>query len=135
MATKTGVINIGFQGGGTNKPPVEISKSASGRISWEEDVPTGETDFEIACPSLDISACKQIFIMSTQNVTFETNSGTPGEGVDSLTLIANEPYPWWLGAPFVNKITTDITTGVFITNASGATATISFEAIVDTTPE
>ena len=134
MTTKTGVISIGFQGGGTTIPAVQISKSSTGRISWQEDISTGATDSKIECPTLDISACKQIFIMSTQDIIFETNSGTPGAGVDSLTLKANEPYAWWLAAPFVNMITTDITTGVYITNASGATATISFDAIVDTTP-
>jgi hypothetical protein len=133
MATRSGTLTIQYAGGGVNKEST-ITKSSTGRVSWEEDVVTASTDFQINCPTVDISACTMIYILSTQDVVFETNNGTPGEVGETLTLKANEPYVWWTNAPFVNKLTIDITTNVFITNASGATATITFEAILDTTP-
>jgi hypothetical protein len=133
MSAYGGTLTIGFSGGGATKSDT-ITKSSTGRVSFEESVANGQTDFQINCPTVDVSACVMLYIKSTQDVTLETNSGTPGEGVDSLTLKANEPYIWWTGAPFTNVLDTDITTNVFITNASGAAAVVTFEAILDTTP-
>lgn len=124
-------IEISYSGGGAAKSD-SITKTSTGRVSFEESVATASTDFEITCPTVDVSACKLIYIKSTQDVTFETNSGAAP--TDTLTLKANEPYVWWDGAPFVNMITADIITNVFVTNASGAAATVTFEAILDTTP-
>lgn len=129
----SGALTINWSSGGTTKTAT-ITKSSTGRVQCEESVATAETDFEIGLPTVDMSECVAVFINSTQNVTLETNSGTPGEGVDVLTLKANEPYVWWKDAPFTNALTKDITTGVFVTNASGASATVTMEFIMDTTP-
>jgi len=127
----SGTINISYDGGGTTKTDT-ITKSSTGRVSWEESVADDSTDFQINCPAVDVSELELVYIKSTQDVTFETNDGTTPD--DTLALKANEPYVWWTAAPFVNKLTTDITTNVFVTNASGAAATVTFEAILDTTP-
>lgn len=127
-----GTITIAYDGGGTTKSDT-ITKSASGRISWEEDVATATTDGQINCPTVDVSELELLYIKSTQDVTLETNAADASGG-NTLNLKANEPYVWWSGAPFVNMITADIVTNVFVTNASGATATITFEAILDATP-
>jgi hypothetical protein len=128
-----GTFNLQWASGGTNKSCV-ITKSSTGRVQCEENVVTASTDFKITLPTVDVSECVAIFILSTQDVLLETNSGTPGAGVDALTLKANEPYVWWKNAPFTNVLVADIETGVYITNASGATATVTLEFILDTTP-
>jgi hypothetical protein len=127
-----GTITVAYSGGGTTKTDV-ISKSSSGRIAWEEDIATATTDGQVNCPTVDVSELELLYIKSTQDVTLETNAAD-ATGGNTLTLKANEPYVWWLGAPWANVITADIVTNVFITNASGATATVTFEAILDTTP-
>ncbi|HUS39178.1 MAG TPA: hypothetical protein VMX74_06990 [Pirellulales bacterium] len=133
MATaKSSTLSAGFSGGGTTKT-VSITKTASARVSIEEDVATAETDFEITTPLIDISAATLIYILSTQNVTFETNANNAAGG-NTLTLVANEPYMWWTGAPFVNMLTEDIVTNVFVTNASGATAVVTIDVLQDATP-
>ena len=133
MATaKSTTITVGFNGGGLTKTD-DITKTASARVAVEEDVATAETDFEITVPTIDISAATLIYIMSTQNVLFETNANDATDG-NTLTLIANEPYVWWTGAPFVNVLTEDIVTNVFVTNASGATATVTIDVLQDATP-
>ena len=126
-----GTLTISFDGGGTTKSDT-ITKSSTGRVSWEESIADSSTDAQVNCPTVDVSEMVMVYIKSTQDVTLETNDGAAPD--DTLTLKANEPYVWWTDAPFVNKLTTDITTHVFITNASGAAATVTFEAIVDTTP-
>jgi hypothetical protein len=127
----SGTFNLQWASGGTNKS-CEIAKSSTGRVQCEESVANDETDFEITLPTIDVSACVAIFILSTQDVTLETNSGAAPD--DTLTLKANEPYLWWTAAPFDNMLTEDIITNVFVTNASGAAATVTMEFILDTTP-
>jgi hypothetical protein len=128
----SGVITIAYDGGGTNKTDT-ITKSASGRVAWEEDIVTATTDGQVNCPTIDVSELELLYIKSTQDVLLETNAAD-ATGGNTLTLKANQPYIWWSNAPFVNMITLDIVTNVFITNTSGATATVTFEAILDTTP-
>jgi hypothetical protein len=129
----SGTITIQYSGGGLNPEPATITKSSSGRVQWQEDIATATTDGQVNCPTIDVSELVLLYINSTQDITIETNADD-ATGGNTLTLKANEPYVWWTSAPFVNVITEDIVTNVFITNTSGATATITFEAILDTTP-
>jgi hypothetical protein len=88
---------------------------------------------EITLPTVDVSALVMVYIKSTQDVTIETNADD-ATGGNTLTLKADEPYIWWTAAPFTNVLTADIATNVFVTNASGAAATVTMEFILDTTP-
>jgi len=128
----SGTITIQYNGGGISQTN-NITKSDTGRVQWEESIVTATTDGQVNCPTIDVSELVLLYINSTQDVTIETNAAD-ATGGNTLTLKANEPYVWWLNAPFVNMITLDIVTNVFITNTSGATAVITFEAILDTTP-
>ena len=128
----SGTFTSQWSSGGTNKQTT-ITKSSTGRVQAEETVATGQTEFKIHLPTIDISETVLIYILSTQDVTLDTNAADPG-GTDTLELKANEPYIWWKYAPFVNMITADIITGIFIANDSGVTATVTFEAIMDATP-
>lgn len=96
-----------------------------------ETVATGETDYELSGFALDVSACSSFYLVSDQDVTFETNDGSsPG---DSIALKANEPYVWHDSSYDSFLLGTDVTS-VFITNASGSTATIYCVALYDLTP-
>ncbi len=99
-------------------------------INLDESVADSATDFEIVV-GIDVSEIKAIMILSDQIVTLETNNGTTPD--DTLNLTANNAYEWYEGSYFTNLLTTDVTS-VFITNASGSTATIKILATVDATP-
>jgi hypothetical protein len=112
---------------------VETSKSYSGTLLQklaDEQIPDESTDLEITF-ALDVSAIQAIFIKSDQAITIETNSGAAPD--DTLNLLANVPYVWSSDSYFVNLLTTDIT-ALFVTNASGATATLNIWVLVDPTP-
>lgn len=96
----------------------------------EEDVATAETDLEISV-AIDVSEIAAIIITSSQDVTFETNDGAAPD--DTLNLLADVPYVWSETCYFANLLTADITS-VFITNASGSTATIKILTVGDATP-
>ena len=106
------------------------SFTGSGAISISESVSNGGTDVQINV-AMDVSALKSVWINSDQAVTLETNSGSAAD--ETISLLANQPYIWYTGSYFTNLLATDIT-AIFITNASGATATIQIEATYDATP-
>ena len=98
------------------------------RISLSESVDTGQTDKQIAV-TIDEDALKAFWLSSTQNVTVETNSGSAAQ--ETFALVAGVPVIW---TGTGTKPISDDVTGLFVTNASGATATITLEALVDPTP-
>ncbi len=95
-----------------------------------EAVADAQTDKQITL-SLDVSAVQAFYLVSDQAVTIETNNGSAPD--DTLVLVANVPYRWTTDSYDTFKFTTDIT-ALFVTNASGAAAAISLEAVVDPTP-
>lgn len=113
---------------------VSTSKSntytANGRVSVAESVANGQTDYEINV-DLDVSAVKSFYLVSTQDVTFETNNGATPD--DTISLLADVPYVWTEESYDSFLLTVDVTS-IFITNASGSAATITLEAIYDPTP-
>lgn len=81
--------------------------------------------------AIDVSEISAILIHSTQAVTLKTNdSGTPDE---TVSIVADVPYIWHTDSYFSNVLETDITS-LFITNASGAAATVTVVVVTDATP-
>jgi hypothetical protein len=95
-----------------------------------QQIPDQSTDLEVVL-GLDVSEIIALFIKSDQALKIETNSGSvPGNTID---LLANQPYVWVEGDYDACKLTVDVTS-LFLTNTSGATATLDIEALVDPTP-
>ena len=99
-------------------------------LQVEEEVATAETDLEITA-ALDVSEVAAMIILSDQDVTFEVNDGAGAGGSESL--LAGVPYVWTNTCYYANTFAADWTS-VFITNASGSTATIKILAVGDATP-
>lgn len=91
-----------------------------------------ETDTLVSA-TIDISQVKHIFMLSTVDMTIETNSSSAP--TDTWVLQANVPYVWNvdLGVYYTNKITADVT-AIYLTNASGAAGTFQMEVLYDSTP-
>lgn len=107
------------------------SYSAESRVSQEVAVADSATDFEVEI-EIDVSRLAAYMIVSDQDVTMETNSGSAAD--ETINLLANKPLVWAAGSYYTNLLATDITS-LFFTNASGAEATVKIEAIYDVTPE
>lgn len=128
MATHT--VTLGIDGSGVRRSKNISNTQAGVALIDGETVATGETDYEINF-DLDVSACKSFWLESDQDVTFETNSGAAAD--DTIPLKANKPYVWHTDDYNSFLLGTDVTS-VFITNASGSTATIYCVALFDVTP-
>jgi len=117
---------------GVNSIQQTVAKTASGDQKINEDIADSETDFPIAF-ALDVSAAEMIYILSDQDITLETNSGS--EADDTLALKAGEPVHYWKGGPIANPFASEVdVTGLYITNASGSTANLQMVALYDATP-
>ena len=89
------------------------------------------TDQQVSLGGIDISQLKGVFIASNQDVLIEFNSNAGSGG--SISLESNVPYTWMVGDIHTLLITADVTSA-FITNASGAAATIFMYFLQDATP-
>lgn len=125
MANHT--LTLGVNGSGINIS-FDISNIQAGvSLIDGESVATAETDYELDF-DLDVSLCKSFYLVSDQDVTFETNDGAAAD--DTIALLANKPYVWHVDAYDSFLLGTDVTS-VFITNASGSAAIIYCVALFD----
>lgn len=94
-------------------------------VHMEETCTTGTTDQEHLL-ALDISQMKVFYMVSDVALTVETNSGSVPQ--ETFTLAANKPVTWREGdsAIFAGDVT-----GLYLTNASGSTATLKVMAGLD----
>jgi hypothetical protein len=111
-----------------------ISKSkqytGSGRVSINETIANAVTDGPINV-AIDVSAVKSFLLVSDKDVLIQTNDGTTPD--DEISLLAGVPYIWTVDSYDAFLLTVDVTE-ILVTNASGDTATIQLEALVDATP-
>lgn len=108
----------------------ENSFSGDGQVSLSVSVPDSTTD-QLVDLALNVSEIKAVYIVSDQDLTLETNDGSTPD--DTLSLVAGVPYVWHENSYYSNLLITDIT-ALYLTNASGATATLELEAVYDSTP-
>ena len=94
-------------------------------------VATGVTDQQVLI-AFTLASLVDYYIVSDKNVTLETNSIT-GAGGDVISLVAGQPITWSSAANQAKHFTVDVTT-IYLTNASGATATIEIRIGKDSTP-
>lgn len=126
----THTIRETYSNGDSTVEKIQTKTATAAQSIEDESIGDGETDFAVAF-TLDVSACKAFFMVSTQDVTIETNDGaTP---IDTISLVANVPYLWIDGSYHAFLLTTDVT-GLFVTNDSGATAKLTVYALADPSP-
>ena len=124
----THVLKYGVAGSAVDlRNDVSNTQAGVSLIDGEE-VATAETDYQLDF-DLDVSLCKSFYLVSDQDVLFETNA-IDATGGNAISLLANVPYQWHITAYDSFLLTLDVTT-VYVTNVSGETATISAIALYD----
>lgn len=96
-------------------------------------VSNGSTDKVWSFGGIDVSQTVAVFFKSDKAVTLETNA-TDASGGDTLTLAADVPYVWCTGKPDSLRLTADVTSTIYVTNASGSTATVYGMVVKDSSP-
>jgi len=101
------------------------------RIDVVESVLDGVSDGLVNF-ALDVSQAKLVFMQSDQDLTVKTNdSGSPQE---TISLTAGKPLLWVPDFPEAPTPFSDDVTALYVSNASGDTATLRIKALLDATP-
>lgn len=108
-----------------------VVSSSSSLKSVEDTIADSATDFAIN-EMVDVTTLKSLYIVCDQDVTLETNDGTTPQ--ETILLKKDQPLVWlssnaYFTIPFAGDVT-----GFFVTNASGATATLKMEILQDSSP-
>lgn len=122
-------LDIGWSQSAATPTNTRVSISADGEDNRELSIADGVTNGQVVF-HVDVSQLALFHIVSDKAVTVKTNSsGAPQE---TLTLTANVPLVWYTGCGYTKPFAGDVTT-IYITNASGSTATIKINKLEDTT--
>lgn len=93
-------------------------------------VPDSTTDMEIAI-GITVAQIKACIVQTDADITLETNSGSAAD--ETLALVENVGYSWCDNSLDTCQFATDIVS-VFLTNASGAAASVRLSFLLDATP-
>ena len=115
-------------GGGSKE--FTISETGDGEDPREWTVPDSTSDQQCNI-AIDVDKVVLFYLVSTQDVTVESNDGSVPD--DTLSLTANEPYVWHASALDSFLLTTDVT-AFYISNSAAAEATVTCYVLQDTTP-
>lgn len=124
----THTLTLAFGTTGDVMKAVPLTVQAEQNI--DVSIPSTTTDLH-AIFNLLIAQMTDLFIVSDKDVTIQTNDGTSPD--DTITLLADKPFCWYLGCGIANPITADIT-DLYITNAGGAAALVKIRSGYDATP-
>lgn len=118
---------------GNNTVSYSVTKTNEGEQTLSTTIATGVTnrEYSLAFTTTNVDV---LYLYSSQDVTLKTNdSGSPA---DTITLDAANPLVWVKdsGVPFPLDGTAGAITKLFVTNASGSTATLEFHILKDATP-
>lgn len=97
-------------------------------VMIEETIVSPSTD-KLVTVMIPVSQLKTFYLASDQDVTVETNNSSAPQ--ETFNLKANKPVVWFTGmsaAPIAGNVT-----ALYITNSSGATATVKLLAGWDPT--
>ncbi len=119
--------------GGGESVSGAVSATDSGQVDPISDtIVTATTDRQYNW-QLDVSLLKMIVMLSTQDITLETNSSSAP--AHTFALKANIPLMWEsTNGYFTNPFGSTDVTALYVTNTSGATATLNIRGLVDATP-
>lgn len=130
MATHS--LIMGIEGSGIIRTKTIGNTQVGVALLDGEAVADSTTDFEVGF-ELDVSAVKSFYLNSSQDVLFETNNIDGVTNANSISLLANIPYVWHVNSYDSFLLTFDVLM-LYITNASGAIATLDCVALYDASP-
>jgi hypothetical protein len=109
----------------------DVSLTADAESGGDFAIPSGSVDLEINL-DYDISELECFVMVADQALTVKTNStGAPD---DTIALLANTPIIQYTGDGRAAGIFDTDITKLYVTNASGSSATLKIRALFDGTP-
>lgn len=124
---------------GAESQSSEVNITTDGERNVDATIAAGAADFLVNF-AIDKDDMRSLYILATQNLTLETNNA--GAPVNTVALVANEPLIFrtksgtdaTLPPGMANPFAAGDVTAIYITNASGQSATLTIRALYDATP-
>lgn len=112
-------------------PPLTLpqKKTAGQELNVQEAIPNPSTDLLVAL-AITVAKLEGLVIVADQNLTLEFNNATTP--AFTIALLANVPLVWQKDTYHANPLTANVT-ALYVTNASGAAATLKIRALIDPT--
>lgn len=132
MSTEQIKIIRGFvYNGGEVSQHLSIEDGAM--VLLDESIPDSSDGLEVTF-ALDVSELSAVVIACDQAITIKTNSDLAPD--DTIVTVANQMITWISGVDLAagKPFTVDVTTNIFVDNASGAAARLRVYAPFDPTP-
>ena len=107
------------------------SYNADGEVNYDGTVSASTTNEEIDV-NVVVANVKSFVMFSTQDMTVKTNSTT--SPAVTLALVASKQLVWTTDHLEANPLGSGTITKLYVTNATGSTATFKFRALADVTP-
>jgi hypothetical protein len=117
---------------GSSQEQTSFSKTDAGTIAaLDVDALAIPVTNQLYNLTIDVSQIKFIVMIASADCTVEFNNSS--SGTPTVTLVANEPYIWWVNAPWTNVLNVDVT-ALYLTAAGSGTMNFTLRGIVDPTP-
>jgi len=123
-------LDVGWSGSSQAPNNNRVSLTGDGEDNRQLSVANSVTD-QLVNLAIDISQLKMFVLVSNAVVTIETNSSSAPQ--ETFTLAAGVPVLWYTGCGYAVPFAGDVTK-IYVTNASGGTATIDIHILHDSTP-
>ena len=105
--------------GDDNKRTTLTGNAVSGNRVIAISLAVGASQTDLLVPTtFAVANLRSIFLLSTQNMTLETNSGS--SPANTFTLTANVPFAWQYQSGITNPFGTDVT-AFYVTNTTALT--------------
>lgn len=117
--------NVTLNYSATGYTPIGVTTTANNTIITSATIAAGAANVPFADVVFANTALQSVFgYCSGGNLTMKTNNATSPN--QTFTLVANTPFAWNTGSPITLPFTSNLTAGIFVTNAGAANVTIDF---------
>jgi hypothetical protein len=106
------------------KGTTTISTTNDGPVIYEGTIVDATANHHITPFAVTASLVKAVYILSSADIHIYTNDLSSGTPTQTFTISANHPIAWNFGDLASCPISSNITAGLYISNASGAAADI-----------
>lgn len=107
-----------------------VTRTAESELNMELTIANSSIDTQVAV-NFTASQLVSVFMLSDENLRVEVNNSSSALVFE---LKADSPFIWEAGdSYFTNPFTTNVS-AFYVTNTSGASATFTFNTLIDPTP-
>lgn len=115
---------------GANAISQSVAKTNSGEANFDETVADSVSN-QLVSVGIDVSTVQSLFLLSDKDVAIYVNAASTGSPDATINLVAGIPVYWNDDMENTNPLGSTDVDSLYITNASGASATVKMRCLYD----